>query len=342
MGAAQSNNCCRVVSLLPAATEVVAELGAADRLIGRSHECDWPAEVTALPALTKPNLDASLSSGEIDKQVKAADGGALFSLDETALKRLAPDLVLTQAACRVCALDADAVVAASAHIRLPDGSTPQVLTLSPQSLADLFADIHRVGEALGRFSQAADVVERLKARCETVERAANKAVDAAGQKPRVAIVEWLDPPMAAGNWVPELIRLAGGTDVLGPTLTNGATSPAAGLDAADGQPTASKSHWIDWADLEAAGPDVVLLTPCGFELERVVIEARSAAVWPHLAGLRATRTGRLFAVDGHHLFNRPGPRLVDSLEVLAELLHPGVFAFEATQRFHRTIGGDAA
>lgn len=327
----------QIVSLLPAATEIVTALGAAHRLVGRSHECDWPAEAAALPVLTMPNVDASRLSGEIDQQVRAAAGGALFSLDETALVRLAPELILTQAACRVCAVDADAVVAAAAHISLPDGRTPQVLTLSPQSLADLFADICRVGEAIGRCSQAADVVERLKARCETVERAANKAVDAAGQKPRVAIVEWLDPPMAAGNWVPELIQLAGGTDALAPTPTNRATSSAASPDAADGQPTASKSHWIDWADLEAADPDVVLLTPCGFELDRVGSEARSAAVWPHLAGLRATKTGRLIAVDGHHLFNRPGPRLVDSLEVLAELLHPGVFEFEATQKFSRIV-----
>jgi iron complex transport system substrate-binding protein len=333
---------CKIASLLPAATEVVAALGAAHRLVGRSHECDWPAEVTALPALTRPILLASLSSGEIDQQVKAAAGGALFSLDKTALVRLAPDLILTQATCRVCAIDADEVASAAAKISLPDGSTPQVLTLSPQSLADLFADISRVGEAIGLSSQAADVVERLKARCETVERAANKAVDAAGQKPCVAIVEWLDPPMAAGNWVPELIHLAGGTDALAPTLTNRADSSGTGFDETATATTAPKSHWIEWADLEAADPDVVLLTPCGFEIDRVVSEARSAAVWPHLADLRATREGRLFAVDGHHLFNRPGPRLVDSLEVLAELLHPGVFAFEATARFHRRIMGDAA
>ena len=326
-----------MVSLLPAATEIVAALGAAGRLVGRSHECDWPAEVAALPALTKPNLDASRSSREIDRGVKAADGGALFSLDETALGRLAPDLILTQAACRVCAIDADAVVAVAVHIRPPDGSTPQVLTLSPQSLADLFADIYRVGKAIGHGTQAAEVVERLQSRCEAVERTAGKAVTAAAQKPRVAIVEWLDPPMAAGNWVPELIQRAGGNDALAQTLTTRVRSSTVGFNAIASATAAPQSHWIDWADLQAADPDIVLLTPCGFELDRVVSEARAAAVWPHLAGLRATRNGRLVAVDGHHLFNRPGPRLIDSLEVLAELLHPDMFAFEATQRFSRVV-----
>ena len=135
--------------------------------------------------------------------------------------------------------------------------------------------------------------------------------------------------MAAGNWVPEMLQLAGGADALAATATNRAGS--------DADHTPAKSHWIDWAAVAAADPDVVLLTPCGFELERVVREAMSAAVWPHLAGLRAVREGRLVAVDGHHLFNRPGPRLVDSLEVLAELLHPATFGFAATQTFSQVI-----
>jgi iron complex transport system substrate-binding protein len=131
------------------------------------------------------------------------------------------------------------------------------------------------------------------------------------------LIEWLDPPMAAGNWVPEMVALAGGTDVLGRR--------------------GDHSHWITWADVAAADPDVVALIPCGFTLDRVVAEAASPAVGPHLAGLRAAREGRLWAIDGHHLFNRPGPRLVDSLEVLAEILHPGAFSFAATRRFARRI-----
>jgi len=325
----------RIASLLPAATEIVAAIEASGLLVGRSHECDFPHEVGELPVLTRPKLDAALPSGEIDQQVKDAGGGPLFELDENLLADLAPDFILTQAACRVCAVDADAVVAAAARISLPDKRTPQVLTLSPQSLADLFADIRRVGEAIGRMPEAEAAVAGLKNRCEAVQVKAAEAVAAADRKPRVAIVEWLDPPMAAGNWVPELVQLAGGEDALA-TTTNCADSAEQQAEASKAGPPA-KSHWIDWADLAAADPDVVLLTPCGFELERVVSEARSAAVWPHLAGLRATRDGRLVAVDGHHLFNRPGPRLVDSLEVLAELLHPGVFGFEATKQFSQVI-----
>ena len=319
----------RIVSLLPAATEIVAALGAAGRLVGRSHECDWPAAVAGLPILTTPKVDASLSSGEIDQQVNDAGGGPLFNLDEALLAKLAPDLILTQAACRVCAVDADAVMAAAARITLPSGRSPRVLTLSPQSLDDLFVDMLRVGEAIGKQAEAGAAVAELRRRCETVRTTAAAAVQAAGRKPRVAIIEWLDPPMAAGNWVPEMVQLAGGVDAL-------AANPANRADTVAGR-TSTKSHWIDWEAVAAADPDVALLTPCGFELDRVISEAKSPAVWPHLAGLRATREGRLFAVDGHHLFNRPGPRLVDSLELLAELLHPEAFEFEVTKRFSRPL-----
>jgi iron complex transport system substrate-binding protein len=320
----------RCLSLLPAATEIVAFLDSNNELVGRSHECDWPAVISSLPALTIPKLDPALPSVEIDQQVKDAGGGPLFELDEELLARLAPDLILTQAACRVCAVDADTVVEAAAKIRLSDGRTPQVLTLSPQSLDDLFHDMLRVGEAIGRRTAAEAAVAGLRDRCETVRTTATAAVQADGRKPRVAIIEWLDPPMAAGNWVPEMVQLAGGNDALAANATKRAEL------AADHTP--AKSQWIDWAAVTAADPDVVLLTPCGFELDRVVSEAKSAAVWPHLAGLRARREGRLVAVDGHHLFNRPGPRLVDSLEVLAELLHPGAFGFAATQTFSQVIG----
>ena len=137
------------------------------------------------------------------------------------------------------------------------------------------------------------------------------------KKLNIALIEWLDPPMSAGNWVPEMIHMAGATDAL--------------------KADPGKSHWIEWADVAAADPDIVILIPCGFELERVLTEAKTPAVWPHLKDLRATREGKLFAVDGHHLFNRPGPRLIDSLEVLAELLHPESFQFEATARFAKRI-----
>jgi len=305
----------RIVSLLPAATEIVAALGLTHALVGRSHECDVPAEVATLPALTSPRIDASASSRCIHDQVERAlsDGTtgstALYDLDALQLAALNPDLILTQAACDVCAIAADAVRAAVQRMNVP----ARVLELSPASLADVCADILAVGAATGALAKARDVVARLRARVASVACRVRAATRQAAAGPTVCIIEWLDPPMAAGNWVPELVGLAGGRDPLGKPGTH--------------------SHWITWDDVIAADPDVVVLVPCGFTLDRVVAEAESPAIRNRLRMLRAFREGRVHAVDGHHLFNRPGPRLVDSLEVLADLLHPGMFAFPATTRF---------
>ena len=306
----------RIVSLLPAATEIACALGLADRLVGRSHECDEPPAVAALPALTRARIDAAASSREIHEQVGKALGAgagsacgtatsaALFDLDVAALAALRPDLVLTQAACDVCAIalaDAETAVRAS-------GAAARIVALSPASLSDVWRDVLAVAEATGTLPRGREVVARLRARCASVaSRAGVLARASAAARPRVAVIEWLDPPMAAGNWVPEMVRLAGGEDALG--------RPG------------EHSHWISWDDVAAADPDAVVLVPCGFPLDRVVAEAQSPAVRPHLERLRAFHSGRTVAVDGHHLFNRPGPRLVDSLELLAEVLHPGAFRF---------------
>jgi iron complex transport system substrate-binding protein len=322
----------RIVSLLPAATEIVARLGLRENLVGRSHECDEPADVAAVPALTAARIDAAAPSRAIHEQVtevgralgvlsSQAPAGtachtgasaALFTLDGDALAALKPDLILTQAACDVCAISAADVEAA---VRKAAVDT-RVLSLSPVTLTDLFSDILAVGKATGRLAEARELVARLRARIESLACRVGTLPD----RPRVAVIEWLDPPMAAGNWVPEMVRLAGGVDVLGKA--------------------GDHSHWITWDDVAAADPDVVILVPCGFTLDRVVAEAHSAAVRPHLEKLRACRDGKVFAIDGHHLFNRPGPRLVDSLEVLAEVLHPGRFAFAATRRFAKRLAND--
>lgn len=293
------------MSLLPAATEIVAALGLTDHLVGRSHECDEPEAVRSLPVLTAPRIDPTLSSGGIHEQVEQASG-PLFALDRGQLAGLAADLVLTQATCAVCAIAEEDVAAAVRS----SGRATQVIALSPTTLDDMFRDILTVGTATGRREQAQEVVAKLKRRCDAV------AIHVAAG-PTTAMIEWLDPPMAAGNWVPEMVRLAGGRDVLGKDGTH--------------------SHWINWADVAAADPDVVVLIPCGFTLDRAVAEARSPAVWPHLKPLRAVREGRAWVIDGHHLFNRPGPRLVDSLEVLAEVLRPEAFSFPATQRFAKRL-----
>ena len=306
----------KTISLLPAGTELISSIATADCLVGRSHECDWPTEVKSLPELTAARIDPMGSSADIDRHVKDSGGNPLFSINESLLIQLAPDLILTQAACDVCAVDATRVISVADSIRLEGGKSPRVLTLSPASLDDLFSDIVRVGVALGAPEQASHLISELKTRCEHITTQCG-VLSRGNPKPNIALIEWLDPPMSAGNWVPEMIHMAGATDALG----------------AD----AGKSHWIDWKDVAAADPDIVILIPCGFELERVLTEAKTPAVWPHLKDLRATREGKLFGVDGHHLFNRPGPRLVDSLEVLAELVHPKNFQFEATARFARRI-----
>ncbi len=311
----------RIVSLLPAGTEIVVALGRQNELVGRSHECDWPPGVKSLPVLTSATIDPLASSSAIDQHVKGSQGTPLFTVEESLLTSLAPDLIVTQAACDVCAVDAKQVIAIADTIRLSDGTSPDVLTLSPESLDDVFSDIVRIGEALGATEQANHLLAVLKKRCKNVATLCHDISDHHSKQnialPNIALIEWLDPPMSAGNWVPEMIQMVGATDALG----------------ADG----GKSHWIDWADVAAADPDFVILIPCGFELERVLTEAKTPAVWAHLKNLRATREGNLFGVDGHHLFNRPGPRLIDSLEVLAEIIHPESFQFKATTQFAKRI-----
>ena len=313
----------RIVSLVPAATEILAALGLTEALVGRSHECDEPAAVARLPALTAAAIDAAGSSREIHEAVgtacTAAAGGtpALYRLDASLLAQLRPDLIVTQAACDVCAVSADDVARAARAL----GHPVPIVSLAPLSLADLWRDILAMAAATGTLPLGREVVARLRARCRSVAcRVEAVARSAGGPRPRVAVIEWLDPPMAAGNWVPELVALAGGSDVLGNAGRH--------------------SHWIGWDDVARADPDVIILAPCGFTRDRTLLEAKTGAAWNVLAPLRATRTGRLFVVDGHHLLNRPGPRLVDSLEVLAQLLHPGLFTFPATDRHAVRLGSD--
>lgn len=303
----------RIVSLLPATTEIACGLGLGGQLVGRSHECDFPPEVLSLPALTAPRIDAAGSSRAIHEAVgRSCEAGRptpLFSLDTAQLASLAPDLILTQAACDVCAVSADEVRAAATKLPKP----PHVVAVNPSSLDDVMNDIITVGRETGTLAKAREFVARLRARVASVAC----RVRTFKERPRVAVIEWLDPPMAAGNWVPEMVSLAGGIDVLGRAGAN--------------------SHWISWDDVAAADPDVVVLVPCGFMLDRVIAEAASPPVREPLARLRAAREGRLVAIDGHHLFNRPGPRLIDSLEALAGVLHPGRFRFPASAAFTRNV-----
>jgi iron complex transport system substrate-binding protein len=290
----------RVVSLLPAATEMVAALGVSHWLVGRSHECDHPDPVRRLPACTRARLDAARPGGEIDREVKSlvGAGAALYEVDAARLRELRPDLILTQAQCDVCAVSPDDIEQAVADW---PGEKPVILALSPRHLADVWADIQRVAAALGLDEHGRAVVKALKQRVvDVVER-----VCLVKHRPSVACLEWLDPLMAAGNWVPELVELAGGRNLFG---VAGEHSP-----------------WLEWEAVREHDPEVIVVLPCGFDLARTRAEIGALTSRPGWNRLRAVKKGRVALTDGNAYFNRPGPRLVESLEILAEMLHPDRF-----------------
>lgn len=290
----------RVASLIASATEIVAALGASDMLVARSHECDYPEDVTALPAVTAPKLDIAKPSGDIDRQVKALLEQALsvYRVDAEKLRDLAPDIVITQTQCEVCAVsqsDVEAVLASWT------GARPRIVSLAPNALDDVFADIQNVADALGLRERGEALVSGLRPRIDAIAARARSLP----RRPRVAAIEWIEPLMAAGNWVPELIALAGGENLFGEA---GRHSP-----------------WMEWRDLVAADPDIILVLPCGFDIARSLQEMTALTARPEWRRLHAVQSGGVFVADGNQYFNRPGPRLVESLEILAELLHPETF-----------------
>ncbi|MFI6346345.1 ABC transporter substrate-binding protein [Streptomyces sp. NPDC050560] len=286
----------RIVSLLPAATDIVAELGLSGRLVGRTHECDWPPrEVAGVPVVTGADLDADvLTSREISLAVGGAEhsGSSLYTLDAEALAALRPDVVLTQDLCEVCAVSYERV---SGTVRLLDADT-RVLSLEPRTLDDVLDCLVTVGELLGVRERAERRREELRARLDRVR-------DAVGgrERPRTAAIEWLDPLRPAGHWVPDQITAAGGSPLL----------------AAPGEHTAAMA----WETLREARPDAVLVMPCGFPPERTLRETELLTRLAGWADLPAVRAGRVWVLDGPAHFNRPGPRVVRGAEILARLLH---------------------
>jgi iron complex transport system substrate-binding protein len=278
----------RIVSLISSATEMVHALGALDLLVGRSHECDYPPEVRALPSCTKPLIDVEADSRSIDAQVKNAVRGALsiYEVFDDVLERLQPTHILTQVQCEVCAVSLRDVERSIAS-RL--SSAPRLIALNPSSLADIWEDFRRVGEAAG--ISAEPVIRALQDRMKPAETA---------YRPTVACIEWIEPLMAAGNWTPELIELAGGTDVFGKP---GVHSP-----------------WITWEELREKDPDVIIVAPCGFDLARTRGEMHWLTGRPDFNRLKAVRTKRLYLADGNQFFNRPGPRVVETMEMIHRML----------------------
>lgn len=285
----------RIASLVPAGTEIACALGLTEELVAVTHDCDFPLAVRSLPRLTSSMIPPGATSAEIDHLVRSAGerGESTFHIDATALRAAHPDVILGQTICRVCAVTLD---------QLPSdiGPAPRTVPLTGESIEGVFDDIRRVAAELGVADRGERVVAELRRRLDAV------ATQVAGRhRPRVACIEWLDPLFQGGHWVPEQVGIAGGLDVLGDPGRRGAV--------------------IEWRDVLAACPDVLVLMPCGFDARRALEESAAVTGRSGFADLPAARSGRVFATNGSAYFSRPGPRLVDGVEILAAVLHPEVF-----------------
>jgi len=286
----------RVVSLLPSATEIAYALGVEP--VGVSHECDHPPAARELPAVNRSRVDPDATSAEIDAQVtEAEEAGGVYEIDCERLAELDPDVVVSQGICDVCAVDEVRIREVVADL----GLSCEVMTTDPHSLADVMADIERIGARLGRETRATDLVADLGRRIDDVEQRATTI----GDRPRVAVLDWLDPVMVAGHWIPGMVDLAGGRYGL---AERGA-----------------RSRPREWTMIREYDPDVLVASPCGFDLAQTVENASDLTGREGWGELSAVREGRVYAIDGHDYVNRPGPRLVDTLELLAAVCHPGVF-----------------
>lgn len=291
----------RIVSLLPSATEIICALGLADLLVAVTHECDYPSVVLAKPQITRSRLAPDMTSGEIDDAVReqlTSDAHSLYTIDRQMLANLKPDLIVTQQLCTVCAVDMEDVLDAIRD--LPH--IPEVINLEPMSLSNVLGDIEMVGEATGHQKASQILVTSLEARIDQVR----ETVAQATEQPRVAFLEWIDPLFCGGHWNPELVRLAGGYDPLG----------------CEGRP----SERIEWEQVTAFQPEVMVISCCGFSAERASQDLPIIEALPKYARLSCVRNERIHVVDGAAYFSRPGPRLVDSLEMLAAFLHPSLYA----------------
>jgi iron complex transport system substrate-binding protein len=296
----------RIVSLLSSATEILFAIGAGNDVVAISHECDYPAAATRLPRATRSIVDSSRPSREIDDQVKRlmAAGEPLYEIDRELIRDLRSDLILTQAQCDVCAVRFQDVVDFVAAE--PALAKTRVLALNPQYLMQILEDVLRIGEAAGRWEAAKTFKNQLLRRYERVLKTSVPHWPPQEDRPRVIVVEWTEPLMAAGNWTPELVAAAGGQLLLAES--------------------GKHSGYVTWLDVVAARPEVLIVAPCGFNLERSMLEARRMLGLPGYRDLPAVAMGRAFVVDGNAYLNRSGPRIIDSLEILAHLIRPDLFA----------------
>jgi iron complex transport system substrate-binding protein len=285
----------RIVSLLPSATEIAVALGLGDQLVGRSHECDFPPAVIDLPVCTSTRLEKGLRSAEIDRRVQeiVTQGLSMYEVDAELLRSLKPDIILTQTACAVCAVTPDDLETALADWM---GDPPRLISTAPDTLGDVLDDIRTVGEAAGRNANADTVIQEFKARLAgLVGRRHPEA-----PKPRIAAIEWFDPLMVTGNWIPELVSIAGGDPLF--------VQPG------------EHSAFLDWNTLVEADPDLLILMPCGYQIPQSLADIEAVSSDPRWTSMRAVKAGHVYIADGHHFFNRPGPRLVESAEFIAEII----------------------
>ena len=292
----------RIVSLIASATEIVCALGFEDQLVGRSHECDFPTTVKRLPVCTSPKFEVEGLSYEIDQRVKAIlqESLSVYRVDASLLERLQPTHIITQSQCEVCAVSFKDVEEAVCQFT---SSRPAIVSLEPNSLADVWTDIRRTGEALGAEARAEKVIADLQHRMNALAAKAQTAET----HPTVAYIEWIEPLMAGGNWMPELVEMAGGVNLFGQA---GKHSP-----------------WMNWEELAGKDPDIIFISPCGFDIKRTIEETHLLTGKAEWKNLKAVRGNRVVVADGNQYFNRPGPHLVESLEILAEIIHPHLFNF---------------
>ena len=292
----------RIVSLIPSASEILCLLGFGPQILGRSHECDYPETLRRVPACTSSKVHKDASSREIDNKVREIllDALSVYEIDTAELDRLAPTHILTQSQCEACAVSlADVQRAVDECI----DSRPRIISLQPQCIEDVWRDIGRVATALGVPEKGALKAKALIERIRTIEQSCQLIPS----RPSVACIEWIDPLMLAGHWIPQLVEIAGGRSIWGVAGQN--------------------SDYLPLQDLAASDPEVIIVMPCGFGIERSLEEMPALTRQPEWRRLRAVESGSVYLVDGNHYFNRPGPRLIESAEILAEILHPEAFDF---------------
>lgn len=292
----------RVISLIASATEILHALGAGNMQVARSHECDYPPPILDLPQLTRAKFKVhGATSAEIDRSVKGLleQGLAVYEVDADRMRALEPDVILTQDQCEVCAVSLADVERA---LCTWTGSAARVVSLRPHTLSDVYADIETVADAIGRAQAGQDLVTSMQSRMAEIAAAVEGR-----SRPKLGFVEWIEPPMSGGHWMPEIISIAGGIAPFGVTGEN--------------------SPWVSWDDMAAADPDILLVAPCGYDIATSLPELEGLRSHGVFKTLRAVREGRVFVADGNAFFNRPGPRIVESTEILAEIMHPDVTTY---------------